>query len=288
MPIPASSVAVARSITLVAGTPGEPTMRATALEFRLRMAINAAIIVLGIWAPWIPQDNRVRVMEWLPLELARTGLVAFSASVSLVLAIAGLLAALGAILRVWGAAYLGPAVVTHFDMQAASVTISGPYRYVRNPLYIGLWCMVAALALLMPPSGAALSLLLLAFFLVRLTLGEESFLSAQLGEPYRAYLGAVPRYLPRLRSTLPSTHVRPQWLRAVVSELTPISVLVAVVVLAWNYDAHLMARIILIGLGLSLISRAFLPRAESTLSAQPLDAGAPSRQGASSQTPRDT
>ena len=29
----------------------------------------------------------------------------------------------------------------------------GPYRYVRNPLYIGLWCMVIAMAFLMPASG---------------------------------------------------------------------------------------------------------------------------------------
>ena len=27
-------------------------MRASALEFRLRMVINTAIILLGFWAPW--------------------------------------------------------------------------------------------------------------------------------------------------------------------------------------------------------------------------------------------
>ena len=219
-------------------------MRATAIEFRLRMFITTAIIVLGVRAPWIPNDRRVLLMEWLPLELARLHLVPFSAAVPAVLAIAAALAALGAILRVWGTAYLGPATVTHPDMKAPAVVANGPYRYVRNPLYIGLWCMVAAMALIMPPLGASLSLAVLSVFLLRLTLGEEAFLSTSLGDPYRAYLAAVPRFLPRLRNHLPHSTARPQWARALVAELTPISVLVAIVVLFWDYNVDLVGRII--------------------------------------------
>jgi protein-S-isoprenylcysteine O-methyltransferase Ste14 len=237
-------------------------MRATALEFRLRMVINAAIIVLGVWAPWVPAERRLYVLEWLPREVAHLGLMPFSRAVAALLIAAAVLAAFGAILRVWASAWLGPATVTHLDMKAGAVMAGGPFRYLRNPLYVGLWFMVAAIALLMPPSGAAASMLLLTLFLLRLTLGEEAFLSAQLGDTYRAYLHAVPRFFPRLRSNLPRTNIRPQWVRAILSELTPIAVFVAVVVFARTYDAHLMARIILIGLGGSLVVRAFLPRAE--------------------------
>lgn len=235
-------------------------MGATAVEFRLRMAINAAIIVLGVWAPWLPSEKRVLVLEWLPLELARLRVLPFSSAVPAVLIAAGLMAALGAILRVWGTACLGPATVNSLTMKAGTVIADSPYRFLRNPLYVGLWCMVAAITLLMPPSGAALALVLLAFFLLRLTIGEESFLSARLGEPYRTYLHGTPRFLPRLRSQLPRQPSKPHWTRALLAELTPISVLIAVIALAWDYDAHLMGRIILIGFGLSLITRAFLPR----------------------------
>jgi protein-S-isoprenylcysteine O-methyltransferase Ste14 len=238
-------------------------MRASALEFRLRMFINTAIIVLGVWSPWIALDRRVLLVERLPLELARLRLLPFSAAVPAVLAVAATLAALGAILRVWGTAYLGPATVIHPDMKASATVASGPYRYVRNPLYIGLGCMVAAMALIMPPSGAVLCLALLAVFLLRLTLGEEAFLSARLGDPYRAYLAAVPRFLPRLRTNLPRSAPRPQWARAFIAELTPISVFAAIVVLFWNYNVALVGRIILIGFGLSLIARALQPRAEN-------------------------
>jgi protein-S-isoprenylcysteine O-methyltransferase Ste14 len=238
-------------------------MRATALEFRLRMVINAAIIVLGVWAPWVPAERRLYVLEWLPREAARAGLMPFSTAVTAVLVVAGVLAALAAVLRVWGTAWLGPATVIGLDMKAGSVMASGPYRYLRNPLYVGLWCMVVAIALLMQPSGAAVSMVLLTAFLLRLTLGEEAFLAARLGEPYCAYLRAVPRFLPRLRNSLPRSDARPQWVRAVLSELMPIGVLLAVVVFAWTYDAHLMARIILIGLGCTLVARALVPRADS-------------------------
>ena len=37
----------------------------------------------------------------------------------------------------------------------------------------------------------------------RLILGEEAFLTGQLGEPYREYLRAVPRLIPRWHSNLP-------------------------------------------------------------------------------------
>jgi protein-S-isoprenylcysteine O-methyltransferase Ste14 len=242
-------------------------MGATALEFRLRMVINAAIIVLGVWAPWVPADKRMYVLEWLPREVARAAWMPFSTAVTALLVVAGVLAALAVILRVWGTAWLGPATVTGLDMKAAAVVASGPYRYLRNPLYVGLWCMVAAIALLMQPSGAAVALMLLTVFLVRLVLGEEAFLSDRLGEPYRAYLRAVPRFLPRLRNHLPRSDARPQWVRAILSELTPIGIFVAVVAFAKTYDAYLMARIMIIGFGTSLIARAFVPRANSASTA---------------------
>jgi hypothetical protein len=148
------------------------------------------------------------------------------------------------------------------EMKAGAVVADGPYRYLRNPLYLGLWFMVAALAFLMPPTGALASLALLTVFLIRLTLGEEAFLATQLGEPYQAYLRAVPRFLPLLRSRVPHGGGRPKWIRALASELTPIGVFVAMAFLSWSYDTVLMGRVILISFGLSLIVRALMTRGQ--------------------------
>jgi protein-S-isoprenylcysteine O-methyltransferase Ste14 len=237
-------------------------MGASKIEFRLRMAINAAIIILGFAAPWIEMwriGTRVSTLEWLALELSRTGLLRFTVASVVVIAVAVLIAACAAIMRVWGTAYLGPATVNSMSMQAGAVMADGPYRYVRNPLYLGLWLMVAAMAFLMPPTGALVSLVLLTIFVLRLIGGEEAFLSAQLGETYRAYLDAVPRIIPQLRSPLQGTGAGADWFRALLAEMTPIGVFLAFAVFSWSYDHQLMIRVILICLGISIVVRAFMP-----------------------------
>jgi Phospholipid methyltransferase len=135
----------------------------------------------------------------------------------------------------------------------------GPYRYLRNPLYVGLWFMVAAMAFLMPATGAVITLGLITVFLLRLILAEEAFLGEKIGEPYKAYLRAVPRIFPRLNTSLERGGSRPHWLRAALAEITPIGVFVALAFLSWNYDNRLMTRAILISFGLSLVVRALMP-----------------------------
>lgn len=238
-------------------------MRASAIEFRLRMLINAAIIILGFWAPWIETwhiGRRISLLEWLSLELSRIGISSFSSATTGLLVLAALIAAKAVLFRVWGTAYLGPGTVNSVNMVAGKVVADGPYRYMRNPLYIGLWIMVIALAFLMPVTGALFAVILAGVFALRLTLGEEAFLTDQLGEPYEAYLRAVPRFIPRFRGAPPSAGTKPNWLRSILTELTPIGVFAAIVVYARNYDPALTGRIILIFLGTSFVVRAFLPR----------------------------
>jgi protein-S-isoprenylcysteine O-methyltransferase Ste14 len=247
-------------------------MKATKIEFRLRMLIMVAIVFLGFYAPWIEIDgfgSRIPLMEWLALELARMGLLPFSVAAPVVIVLASLIAAKGAVLRVWGAAYLGYGTVHHKRMQAGAVMADGPYRYLRNPLYAGGWCMFAAMAFLMPPSGALVSMTLITIFLQRLILGEEAFLSNQLGEPYREYLRAVPRLFPHLRAGLPPAGQKPHWLTAVITEINPIGVFFTLAFLSWSYNYWLMIQGILVSLGASLVVRAFL-KAKPTAGQQAL------------------
>jgi protein-S-isoprenylcysteine O-methyltransferase Ste14 len=237
-------------------------MRASAIEFRLRMVIMVVIIFLGFWSPWIEVwgvGSRQSLLEWLALEASRLGLLRFTYAAPAVIVLAALIALAGAVLRVWGTAYLGYGTVHHGQMQAGAVMADGPYRYVRNPLYIGGWCMMAAMAFIMPPTGALFSMTLLTVFLLRLILGEESFLAAQLGEPYREYQRAVPRLLPRLRAGLPAAGHEPHWLTAFLTELNPIGVFITLAFLSWSYDNMLMLKGILISFGASLVARALYP-----------------------------
>lgn len=242
-------------------------MRASAIEFRLRMWIQIAIVMIGFWAPWIQAldlGRRFSTLAWIALQISRLGFASFAVATPVVIVLGALVAALGAVLRVWGAAYLGYGTVHHGSMQSAALMADGPYRFVRNPLYLGGWCMMIALSLTMPPTGALFTVVLTGAFYLRLILGEEAFLSARLGEPYLRYLGTVPRLIPRLRANLPPAGNKPQWLIALMTEINPISIFVAVAFLSWTYDNELMIKAILIGFGISLVVRAAIPRSRVT------------------------
>lgn len=239
-------------------------MRATALEFRFRMAIMVALVAVGFWAPWmeyVDVGRRMPLLEWLALELGRSGAMSFGAATALVIVAAALVAAAAAVLRVWGTAYLGSGTVNNLEMKAGRVVADGPYRYVRNPLYLGSWCMIAAMAFVMPPTGALFAVVLLTVFLLRLVLAEEAFLAAELGNAYQTYRTAVPRLAPRLRPALPPAGHRPHWGMGVLAEVNPIGVFLVIVVLSWSYEPWLLVRGILISFGISLVVRALLPAA---------------------------
>jgi hypothetical protein len=152
-------------------------------------------------------------------------------------------------------------------MKAGAVMADGPYRHVRNPLYIGTWLMIAAISILMPPTGALVTLLLLSFFLLRLILGEEAFLAGQLGESYADYRNAVPRLIPSLTPRIPSAGLRPNWGRALLGELMPLATLACFAILSWQYNADLLGRAVLISFGISLVVRALI--VQRPASAQP-------------------
>ena len=237
-------------------------MRATAFEFRMRMAIMFILVAVGFWAPWtgsLGLGGRASLLEWAAIQISRAGLLSFTVAAAAVIAFASFIAFVGAAFRVSGTAWLGQGTVNSFEMRAGSVVAAGPYRYVRNPLYIGTWCMVAAIAFVMPVSGALFCMALLSLFLLRLILAEEAFLTGHIGETYVAYCRTVPRLFPRLRATLPHSPQAPRWGRALLAEINPIGILLITAILSWRYDQALMLRAILISFGVSLVIRALLP-----------------------------
>jgi protein-S-isoprenylcysteine O-methyltransferase Ste14 len=243
-------------------------MRASAIEFRLRMIIQIVIVFFGFWTPWLgPWDigRRISTLEWLPREVSRMGLASFTVAAPIVIVLGALASLLGAVLRVWGTAYLGYSTVHHGDMQAGAVMADGPFRYMRNPLYLGGWFMMLAVALLMPPSGALFTVVLLTVFFVRLILGEEAFLTTKLGEPYVAYLRAVPRLIPRFRGSLPPAGNEPHWLTALFTEVMPIGAFFTMAVLAWFYDQQLMREGLLWSFLASLLTRGLMKTWIATL-----------------------
>jgi protein-S-isoprenylcysteine O-methyltransferase Ste14 len=237
-------------------------MKATPLEFRFRFFLLAVIYVLGFTAPWnywLHLDS-IRTWQLLAAWPARSGWISFSTATIIVLLMGIACALIGALLRTWGTAYLSPSVVQDHAMHGEAVIAAGPYRYVRNPLYLGNLIHTFALALLMPPSGAIFCILAISLFQLRLIAAEESFLNAKLGEPYTAYCAKVPRLVPAITPRVPASTLQPKWPTAFLGEIYMWGVVVSFAILGWRYNSILLIKGVLISLGLSLIVRAFLPR----------------------------
>ncbi len=77
---------------------------------------------------------------------------------------------------------------------------SGPYRWVRHPMYTAFAVMMVGMLLLSANLLLGLPLLLgLAIVLLLRTPREEAMMLDQFGERYRSYMARTGRYLPKLR-----------------------------------------------------------------------------------------
>jgi hypothetical protein len=110
----------------------------------------------------------------------------------------------------------------------------------------------------MPPSGALFVMVLVTVFYVRLILGEEAFLTARLGEPYREYLRAVPRLMPSLHASLPAAAAEPHWVTALVTEIFPIGLFFTFAVLSWTYNNETMLWGVFVSFVVSMVVRGLI------------------------------
>lgn len=236
----------------------------TPLEYRFRYLVHAVVYLLGFWAPWTIWLPWARQPSWqlLMSYIARTGWLSFNSAALLLLWSSIAFAALGAWMRTWGAAYVGAGVVQSHAMHGDALLADGPYRHTRNPLYLGTLLNTVAVALLMPPSGALFAIVLLWVFQFRLALAEEPFLTARFGEAYREYIARVPRFLPAWSPRVPPAGARPRWGQAVLGELYVIGVFITLAGFGWSFNVNTLIRGVLVSLGVSLIARAFLPKAQ--------------------------
>jgi S-adenosylmethionine-diacylglycerol 3-amino-3-carboxypropyl transferase len=102
-------------------------------------------------------------------------------------------------LRVWSGSILTSRRMMSFKVRIDVLLEIGPYRIVRNPIYLADLVAFTGFALCLSPSGAALPVLLFLHY-TRIIRYEEDSLSRQFGEEYRAYLERIPRLLPDRRS----------------------------------------------------------------------------------------
>jgi protein-S-isoprenylcysteine O-methyltransferase Ste14 len=137
------------------------------------------------------------VLVWVPLALLTTTSERFDLGVGRWLGLALIVLGAGGLLWcIWefgktGRGTLSPADAPRF------VVRGGPYRYVRNPMYVSvLTVLVGEVVFLRSPWLIVWAAVVGSWFVVVARL-EERRLGDQFGEPYEAYRRSVPRWIPR-------------------------------------------------------------------------------------------
>ena len=135
----------------------------------------------------------------------------FGHAVRTILAFGTILVLLAALVRSWATAYLHSTVVHDADIHSERLLAEGPYRYLRNPLYLGNILMAAGIGLLASRLGFFVIVLGNLIIVLRLIRREEAGLLASQGESYRCYYEAVPSLLPAFRPRVPAGSGQPNW-----------------------------------------------------------------------------
>ena len=184
-------------------------LAATDFEFKNRFWIIGAIFFVAFGAYNIDhQPAGVAVTDWIA---HLHGTSATHADYRWVFGVAALIAIVAAAIRTWATAYLDVQVMIAGQVQTARLVADGPYRYVRNPLYLGNILLAIGFGMMASRIGCVVLIVGMWLFVYRLILREEDGISASHGDSYRAYCATVPRLLPAHRPQLPSANRKPDW-----------------------------------------------------------------------------
>jgi protein-S-isoprenylcysteine O-methyltransferase Ste14 len=173
---------------------------------------NSAVIRTGRW--WFQRRGVspvpvVILCAILPVSFALEG-------VQLALVVAGILVAEAG--RIWAVGYAGSATRTRGDT-VPKLVHAGPFRHVRNPLYIANIAIytLAGLAFGFDVFG----LLIAAYFIVQysfIVAFEEDLLRREFGVAYEFYSARVSRWLPSFSPRVESSGHRFEFAKALRSE----------------------------------------------------------------------
>jgi protein-S-isoprenylcysteine O-methyltransferase Ste14 len=172
----------------------KPVERASRREGRLRIADVAllsfapfwfgGIVLYAILPGWVTFLS-IPLPDWFRLIMVVVGLLSIT-------------------FAFWGYRTLGTNWVhalepSKFHQKAEDALVTtGPYRYVRNPIYLGAFSLIVAQGLVAANWLVLLPALPIIMVIYTQISGEEAMLIERFGDEYREYMERTPRLVPRL------------------------------------------------------------------------------------------
>jgi protein-S-isoprenylcysteine O-methyltransferase Ste14 len=170
-------------------------MKATDWEFKNRAMLFG--MVFAFTFPLYALDSQ-NSSSWLANLLAPKFHTNADRLAQLLLGCGAFVLIIAAFIRTWASTYLHAEVVYASEVKTQSLVADGPYRFVRNPLYLANVLMAVALGAMMSRLGFVVAIAAMLLFCYRLILREEADLRTTQGDSYQRYCAAVPRLFPAL------------------------------------------------------------------------------------------
>lgn len=167
---------------------------------------------LGGWGvSWAVKGRYLAAFADLGSHWGQRG-VATAAAAALVIAVGALA------LRVWGASYLSASTVWDEKTQAEVLVQSGPFAFVRHPLYLGNILLALGLGAAAPLAGWAFIFAATVLFVNVLIHYEEEQLAKRHGSAFDAYRRSIPSLVPRVTGVHAPQSARPSLAQGLRSE----------------------------------------------------------------------
>jgi protein-S-isoprenylcysteine O-methyltransferase Ste14 len=165
-------------------------------------------------------------------------MLVFAAPTGLSIMVGFVTALIGELIRFWGVAYAGSETRTTGTVGGTQLVTSGPYAYVRNPLYVGNILIYLGVGVMSDALVPYLQLIALAYFVFQyraIVSIEEAYLTQRF-EGWKEYASNVRRFLPRLtqfrsKDNLATSSFRHSFWRTIRSERSSLIALTSMTVL---------------------------------------------------------
>jgi len=152
---------------------------------------------------------------------------------------------------------------------SGGLMLSGPYRYVRNPLYLGNVVAAVGISMIGPPFTALIVVVGVIAFSLRLIRIEEGYLLSVHGQGYRDYRRLVPALIPRLTPATVATDPRqPVWADGFWGETFYLAVLTATLynaLFSWQRpNGYVWIVLVVVVIAWGMIHRAVKRKSQAT------------------------
>lgn len=153
----------------------------------------------------------------------------------------------GELVRLWGVSWAGSETRTTGDVGGTYLIVSGPFSFVRNPLYVGNMLMYLGIGFMSFALFPYLQLIALAFFLFQYNMivkEEETYLGKTFGNDYETYSSNVSRFLPRFSPYMGLNITQPKFsfisgLKSERRTLQAFSIVILTILIKWTIRTRL-------------------------------------------------